>query len=56
MVSASGLTRNYIYKYYTKKLQEAEKSDNITSKQYYDNVILGRLTFYKHLEKDEPPT
>ena len=47
------LTRNYIYKYYTKKFIEAIKSDDINSRHYYDNKILVNLSFYDNLKKGE---
>ena len=47
------LTRNYIYKYYTKKFIEALKNDDIYSRHYYDNEILGHLLFYDNLEKGD---
>ena len=47
------LTRNYIYKYYTKKFIEALKNDDIYSRHYYDNEILGHLLFYDNLQKGE---
>ena len=44
------LTRNYIYKYYTNKILKAVNDDNITSRHYYDNEILGLLIYYDNLE------
>ena len=46
------LTRNYIYKYYTNKFLKAVKDDNITSRHYYDNEILGPLIYYDNLENN----
>ena len=47
------LTRNYIYKYYTRKFIKAIKNDDIKLRHYYDNEILGHLTFYDNIEKGE---
>ena len=32
---------------------EAIENNNITSRHYYDNEILGNLIFYENLQKDE---
>ena len=47
------LTRNYIYKYYTRKFMKAIKNDDIKSRHYYDNKILIHLTFYENIEKGD---
>ena len=47
------LTRNYIYKYYTRKFMKAIKNDDIKSRHFYDNKILIHLTFYENIEKGD---
>ena len=46
------LTRNYIYKYYEGKFLKAIKEDDINSRHYYDNEILGPLIYYDNLENN----
>ena len=44
------LTRNYIYKYYTRKLTKAFLNKDIESENYYFKEILEKLVFYDNLK------
>ena len=44
------LTRNYIYKYYTRKLMKALYNNDIVLRNYYDNEILRTQVFYENLQ------
>ena len=43
-------TRNYIYKYYTRKLMEAVNNNDTELRDYYNNEILRTLVFYENLQ------